>query len=212
MQSTHSCTKCFVEYPYEKFQLRNGKPSGQCRACKTAAMKAKRKKDGIPVKEYSQIVGTTKLCMCCKVFKEFSEFSPSIRGLGSISTYCKPCTANKYRNKEKANINTTKYRKTNRETYLANHRINMFERKAKIKVTDDGTVTKGFLKSLYNTAECYYCNCFVSPKQRTADHKIALKRGGLHSASNLVMACFKCNSSKRDLSEHEFKERLKNAS
>ena len=210
MSLVHVCSKCSLSFPYEKFQLRKGIPSGQCRSCKTESMKAKRKKDGISVREFSSIIEGRKLCMHCKVHKELSEFSPSIRGLSGVSAYCKPCAADRYRNKENAVRNTAKYRLTNRAVYLANHRMNMFKRKSKIKVTDDGTVTKDFLNTLYETETCYYCEQEVLPDKRTADHKVALIRGGLHSAANLVMACFTCNSSKRDLPEIQFKEKLKN--
>jgi len=167
-------------------------------------MKEKREKNGICVRPMSRIEDGKKLCMCCNEMKELSEFSPSTRGLGGIATYCKPCIASKYKDKEKAKAATSLYRKRNRERHLANHRVRMFEYRTKKKVTSDGTVTDELLKSLYAEPACYYCGEDTPSNLRTIDHKIPLSKGGGHVADNLVMACWSCNCSKRDLNEIEF--------
>ena len=206
MDQVHKCSKCGEDKLWSKFQLFKGRPGGQCRECKTAAMKAKRKQDGIPVRAMSRIEDGKKLCMECDTLKPFEDFSPAPRGLMGISAYCKTCHANKYRDRERAKKATSKYREVNRERHLTNHRVRMFEYRTRKKVTDDGTVTDEFLKELYETEACHYCGCHTEPKLRTADHMTPLALGGLHSATNLVMACFSCNSSKRDMSYDEFKE------
>jgi 5-methylcytosine-specific restriction endonuclease McrA len=43
---------------------------------------------------------------------------------------------------------------------------------------------------------CAYCG--VQPGRLTQDHVIPLSRGGIHSASNVVPACHRCNCSKQD--------------
>lgn len=80
----------------------------------------------------------------------------------------------------------------------------MFERRHKVKVSSDGTVTVEFLTALYNQTACHYCKQETVSQARTADHVIPLSKGGAHSAANLVMACSTCNSSKRDKSAGEF--------
>lgn len=42
---------------------------------------------------------------------------------------------------------------------------------------------------------CAYCG---ATGDSTADHVLALKRGGMDEASNIVPACFRCNASKQD--------------
>lgn len=45
---------------------------------------------------------------------------------------------------------------------------------------------------------CAYCGCSPKLSQRRIDHVIALSRGGLHIATNLVPACHRCNTAKGD--------------
>ena len=80
----------------------------------------------------------------------------------------------------------------------------MAKRRGLIVNQSDGTVTDEFLKELYETETCHYCGEYVSENLRTADHMTPLSKGGAHSASNLTMACFSCNSSKSDMEYEEF--------
>lgn len=205
----HKCTRCGEEKPWSKFQLYKGKPNGQCRECKTLGMKEKRKRDGIPVKRLSYIEDGKKLCMECGEMKSLDEFSPSKRGLGGVSAYCKKCQANKYRNKEKAVRATRTYRERHKARHLANHRVRMHEYRTHKKVTSDGSVTDAVLNSLYGELICHYCKKETPESERTIDHRVPLSKGGGHIASNLVMACWSCNCSKRDLDEKDFIERNK---
>lgn len=50
---------------------------------------------------------------------------------------------------------------------------------------------------------CHYC----SQEANTVDHLIPLSKGGTDEASNLVAACNKCNSGKRDRIAPGFFER-----
>lgn len=207
---TRNCSKCGEPKPVTDFQIRKGKPSGQCRACKTANMKALRAARGIAVRKQSVIVEGQKLCMKCDTMKPLAEFSPSKRGLGGVSAWCKLCTKLHARKTDKAVVRkrTADYRKRHRARYLANHRIAMYKYRTLKSVTSDGTATDEFLNGLYAESECYYC-CKPTPeKERTADHVVPLNKGGIHSASNLVMACFSCNSSKRDEDAELFFERI----
>lgn len=205
MSQVHKCSKCGEEKPVEKFQHFNGKPSGQCRECKTAAMKAKRLKDGVKPRKMSRVEGDQKLCVGCDSMKPLTDFSPSKRGVGGVSAYCRSCFVAKFRAEpEKVQERTASYRKRHRERHLANHRVRMYEYRTNKKATSDGTVTDEFLKKLYATEYCHYCLQYTEEGKRTADHVVALDSGGAHSASNLVMACWTCNCTKRNLSEEEF--------
>jgi 5-methylcytosine-specific restriction endonuclease McrA len=140
--------------------------------------------------------------------KLFCEFSPSSRGKLGLSAYCRECTNKRPRNLSDTRACTKRYREVNRERYLSAHRVHQFERKTRIKVTQDGSITDELLKDLYARTNCYYCGLFTESDKRTLDHKVSLARGGTHTANNVEMACWSCNCSKRDLSESEFKEKL----
>lgn len=49
---------------------------------------------------------------------------------------------------------------------------------------------------------CFYCGC--RPDYLTVDHYVPLARGGRHDIENIVFACHRCNSEKRDLMPSEF--------
>ena len=202
-----ACTKCGVTQDDSKFQLCNGKPVGQCRQCKTAAMKKNRADRGIAVRKMSVIEGDQKLCMGCGLFHPTSEFSPSKRGLGGISAYCRSYANAAFKQPaEKVRERTARYRTKHRPRWLSLHRLNQFKRKAAIAATSDGTVTDEFLWELYSTPNCHYCQKKIPRDKRTADHMIPLIRGGLHSAANLVMACHQCNSTKSSKTLNEFQK------
>jgi 5-methylcytosine-specific restriction endonuclease McrA len=154
----------------------------------------------------SAIDGNTKLCTSCDQFLPFDCFTPARRSLGGLSAFCIDCWKQRYYNKDKAKETTRRYRIRHRERHLALHRLRTFERNTRRRVRDDGTVTTVFLKSLYAQTHCTYCFLPVPKEKRTADHVVALASGGQHSRRNLVMACFSCNSSKRDMPVEQFRK------
>lgn len=91
---------------------------------------------------------------------------------------------------------TQKYRDNHRERWRGLHRINQFNRKNKVKLANDGTVTEDFMKSLYSIENCYWCKQVIPRELRTAEHIKPLHLNGLHTAENLTMACRSCNFSK----------------
>lgn len=204
------CSKCKEERDISLFQIQTTGPSGQCRICKTASEKARRERAGIPVKKLSRIEGDQKLCLCCDLMKPMTEFSPTTRGSGGVSAYCRPCFNEKFTvTKEEACKATAEYRARHPERHKAMHRVRMFEYRAQKKVTADGSVTDAFLNDLYAQEICCYCEKQTPRDKRTADHRVALAKDGTHTADNLVMACVSCNSSKRDLSEEDFFKRIR---
>ena len=56
---------------------------------------------------------------------------------------------------------------------------------------------------------CYYCGAEITEKQRTMDHKYPQDFGGPTITDNLVPTCKKCNTTKGNLMEDEFKEFMK---
>lgn len=199
------CSHCNKAYPPEHYQRGGG---GWCRKCRAENEANRRLDKGMKKRLFAKVTSTKKECMECHKMKLFSQFNKSSRGTCGVGSYCKPCQSkihkDRYYDKEKFRENTKRYRAENRERHLAQHRVVQFNRKSKISATTDGTVTDDFLKTLYGTKCCYYCEKAVPKKDRTADHKKPLARGGKHTAKNLVMACRSCNSSKRDKTEKEF--------
>lgn len=207
---TKACSKCKEERDISLFQLYKGKPNGQCRLCKTASEKIRREHVGIPVKKLSKIKDNQKLCVCCNSMKALSDFSPTPRGLGGLSAYCKPCLALKARQRGAAKETTAAYRARHPERYKVAHRLYNFERHTLKKVTADGSVTDKFLEELFKQTHCFYCAEEVVKNKKTVDHRVALSKGGTHTSDNLVMACWSCNSSKKDMSEEDFIKRMQN--
>jgi hypothetical protein len=55
---------------------------------------------------------------------------------------------------------------------------------------------------------CYYCYGRVTHENSTADHRIALSRGGKTEQANILAACLPCNHAKADLGYHKFMDCL----
>lgn len=164
-------------------------------------------KQGCKLKFIPIVTETHKQCGECKQMVQLNNFSPSKRGRLGLSSYCKPCSSKrqlKRVSKEKRRIQTQKYRDNNREWWRSLHRINQFNRRNKIKLVSDETVTQDFIKEIYSIENCYYCKEPTPKKFRTLEHRQPLNKGGLHSSSNIVMACLQCNCTKRDMTEQEF--------
>lgn len=203
------CKKCNQEKEDSNFTAK----AKYCRDCVRANNRASAEKKGIKEKFIPIITEDGKQCATCKEIKPLEDFSPAKRGRFGRSSYCKPC-ASKTRietvSKEDRRIQVQKYRDDNREWWRSLHRINQFNRRSKIKAVSDGTVTPDFAKSIYAMTTCYYCKEETPEKFRTIEHMNPLNKGGLHSASNITMSCFACNSSKRDMTENEYLEYRKN--
>jgi 5-methylcytosine-specific restriction endonuclease McrA len=199
------CVHCKQIRPSESFQQYKEHPNGWCRNCKTQLERERRLKKGILVKRLSVIRDDMKSCMACNEFKPLDQFSPSKRGTGGVGAYCKFCFRVRYKSSpDMGRKYAYHYRARHRERFLALHRIHQFNRKNLINVTCDDTVTDEFLIDLYSTEFCRYCQTYTDPKLRTADHMLPLSRGGWHTASNLIMACNPCNSSKGNKTFDEF--------
>lgn len=163
----------------------------QCTDCRTV-----NNRKGKPPKKFSIVdkESSTKECQICLTMLSFDKFSPSVRGSAGLGAYCRDCAKVKYYDKDYCKITTQRYRDNNREWWRALHRINQFNRRSKIKAVDDGTVTAEFVATIYASEVCYWCGLSVLKEDRTLEHIIELSSGGEHSASNITMACFSCNS------------------
>lgn len=51
---------------------------------------------------------------------------------------------------------------------------------------------------------CYYCTAPMTVETCTADHLIPVCKGGTDRKDNIVAACVKCNSRKREMTAEEY--------
>lgn len=196
------CSKCLIEKQIESFSPTKRNEDGSvkyrsswCSECKKGHY---RSTSAVPVRRFSKLDFEKGLKECLECFNilPLSEFAKSQKGTGGVASYCSPCFKLRYYDKESSRKQSNKWRTENRSQWLAYHRVVQFNRVSTIKAVSDGTVTKEFAESIYNTEMCYWCKSYTDPKLRTMEHIIELSSGGFHSASNIEMACRSCNSSR----------------
>lgn len=201
MKKCHDCKKCEPDVEFTKSR------KYLCKSCVKIRNREYADKKGIKERFVPIVNENSKQCCKCKKIKDLSEYSNNPRGIHGKASYCKPCASLyqlNYTSKEKRREKTQKYRDENREWWRSLHRINQFNRKKNIKLLSDGTVTKDFVDTIYNTSICYYCKEKTPRKFRTLEHKQPLSKGGKHSSDNIVMSCLSCNCSKRNMTEKDF--------
>ena len=196
------CSKCNADKPLINFHATKRNPDGSIKTfsswCSQCKIEKYHETSKSPKRFIAFICLNTKIkeCSGCNANLPFSDFTKSTKGAGGISAYCKPCFKSRYYSKDQSRKQCSRYRSENREVWNAYHRVSQFNRVSKIKAVSDGTVTKEFTKSVYSTEVCYWCKSFIERPNRTMEHLIELSSGGPHSASNIVMACKSCNSSR----------------
>jgi len=111
--------------------------------------------------------------------------------------------ANRKRSRKWAKENPEKRREANGRWAKANpekHRARNAKRralKAKVTVGDLTAIAAIYDKAQNsNRVRCYLCGKVIPKGERHVDHIIPLSKGGLHTASNLAVACAVCNLKK----------------
>ncbi len=73
----------------------------------------------------------------------------------------------------------------------------------------DRPLRKKLRSELFELAnQCSYCGAIITHREATIDHMIPTCRGGIDAATNLVLCCSNCNSSKGDDTAEQFLRRL----
>lgn len=205
------CRKCGLEKPLESFvKVKWGDGFGYtCKNCINCIQNERRYSKGKTKQRQVIVTETEKECLGCKTLKLFCEFDKCKAGRLGLQTYCRQCKNerrqnNQDRDREKLVERAIKWRKENPERVKATTRIHNFKRNKQQRVSDDGTITDEFLRVLYATERCFYCEEITPKNKRTLDHKTPLIRGGAHSADNAVMACRSCNSKKSRRTMEEY--------
>lgn len=199
------CTNCNQVKEIGEFSVTKRNEDGSikyvaswCKGCKAEKELEKR---GGRVKPLPVITEDSKECLDCHTVKHVSEFSPAKRGRLGVSAYCKPCASERVKRDPnyhaKHREHTKAYRTRHSSRWKAMHRIHQFNRKSRIKATDDGTVDDVVLDLIYRLVHCYWCKKETVPEERTLEHVEELSEGGEHTLNNVAMACLSCNSARK---------------
>ena len=117
----------------------------------------------------------TKQCTTCGLRKPFSDFSPNKQGKDGRQTTCKPCRS--------AKVHSGEWNGNVRRQSLINERT-------------DGTITSELINRLFSVKVCPCCDGWMERDDKVLDHIVPLKLGGAHSATNVTVLCWTCNSAK----------------
>ena len=145
----------------------------------------------------------------------------------SSSTHCVRCTEcskRRRRTAERERQRSAKARETKREWEKENkvrlkttkrdwdkrnpeyRRLQRHARKARERNCVITLTRKEARSILLSATHCAYCARDLASLKRTLDHVVPLARGGAHSAENLAVACFSCNSAKQDRTPEEWRQ------
>lgn len=81
-------------------------------------------------------------------------------------------------------------------------------RRERVINQSDGSITDEFInQTKEKTSLCCYCKCKLTPENKTVDHANPIGLGGLHSMTNVVICCAKCNYQKGDMPLKEWLEK-----
>ena len=127
-----------------------------------------------------------KKCTKCKQSKSLENFKKAKERMDGRSSWCKKChsritSESTMGNREKANINNKKYKKTDKgkianRMYKAKKRARIYELTVKLTAGQNNEV-----RSIYAKAK----NMRSNGENVEVDHIIPLSRGGVHTPENL---------------------------
>lgn len=123
----------------------------------------------------SDIATQTKICKSCNIRKPFSDYSPHTSLKDGRQATCKPCRS--------AKVHSGEWNGNVRRQFLINERT-------------DGTITSELINRLFSVKVCPCCDGWMERDDKVLDHIVPLKLGGAHSATNVTVLCWTCNSAK----------------
>ena len=217
MLETKICTKCNCEKPFEEFYKNKNKKYGlesQCKECSKCKSKEYRESNieyiSLRNKEYvdknkEKIAEYKKeyyLENKEKIMKQSSEDKKWLSD--DRKQYFKEYMAKnrdkfKKYNKKYASKNKNKIKEKNSKYFKSptGKVVSANSRHKRRAIEKSGDVTaKQLLELQQNAKNCYWCNTSLKNKVVHLDHYVALSRGGLHTITNLVVACRECNLKK----------------
>lgn len=225
MLETKICTKCNCEKPFEEFYKNKNKKYGlesQCKECLKCKSKEYRESNkeyiSLRHKEYvdknkEKIAEYKKeyyLKNKEKIMKQSSEDKKWLSD--DKKQYFKEYTAKnrdkfKKYNKKYASKNKNKIKEKNSKYFKSptGRVVSANSRHKRRAIEKSGDVTSiQLLELTKNAKNCYWCNTSLKNKVVHIDHYVPLSRGGLHTITNLVVACSECNLKKNAKDPYEF--------
>lgn len=215
------CTKCQIPQPLENFgnnkDFKSGKAS-RCKSCEKQYREENKERILFKIDQWRKN-NKEKYDLQRKQYLEDNKERTSLR-LKRWREENRERNSLKQKqwreeNKERHLLKKKEYRDKNAE-YIAEFkkqwyktingnlcRINGSSKRRAFK--EQGDVTTIQLKELLkNSTHCFYCNNPLILNAIHIDHYIPLSKGGLHTISNLRIACKKCNLSKWNKMPEEF--------
>lgn len=209
------CSRCKRHLPvkfYYYSKASTDQLQNRCKQCGREQQAEYARKKDIPkrrTRNPEHLLQGLKECFHCDQVKPLDQFSPTSRGIGKVTAYCKSCLSLRMmRNPTEHARKAREYRAKNQDHWRQSHAAHMLRRRAVKLKQDSGLVTSRLIHEIYAIEFCYYCTQFTERIARTIEHRHPLSRGGLHHPDNLAMACRTCNISKSDRTELEYAEFL----
>lgn len=198
------CVQCGKLKPINQFRSRHSRKCDLC-VIESSVVQKKTQKGKWREKRNKEIPHLyekdgMKVCKTCGKVKPVVEFAENNKGNVNewprYSADCKQCT------QEKRNNARVLWRKS--ENGRISNRLHDQRRRIKVKELDDGTVTAKVLREKMRRRMCPVCGKVMRLDDKTIDHIVPIAKGGLHSASNLICICHRCNSLKRDIDPDQY--------
>lgn len=151
-----------------------------------------------------------KQCSKCGAFKPTADYNKSSRSKDGLRPPCRECEhAHRAANIDRAREYSRNWKKNHkaRDRELQKlwrqtpngRRYALHHNNLRRNWTKGDVTTEQLTELLNRQTHCAYCKRkFTSRLRPTVDHIIPLSKGGLHTISNLVLACQPCNSRKCD--------------
>jgi 5-methylcytosine-specific restriction endonuclease McrA len=204
-----TCASCGVEKPIDAYYRDNrfldSPPRGACKVCINERQKTPRKRRLAQPKE----------CSKCGALKPAHEFFAEPRHADGLRADCKICNmtgrADQQRTWIRANRDKQKiynqharpkrdawsaeWRKRNPELVKLQQARKRAKRRSNSGIRDLTPAQWKDIKAAYKFC-CAYCG--QKRERLTMDHVVPLVKGGAHTAANIVPACARCNSKKKE--------------
>lgn len=163
-----TCEQCGKTKPRSEWPLEGGTGTKTLKYCCSTKIRSQ-------ADVASDIATQTKECSSCGLRKPFSDFSPNKAGKDGRQKTCRPCRTAKVHSGE----------------WNGNSR-----RKAIINERSDGSITTDLMTQRFSAKICPCCDGLMDRDDKVLDHIVPLKLGGGHTASNVMVLCWACNSGK----------------
>lgn len=205
------CTKCNTEKQESDFRKRKSKSGLQshCKLCeKEYSLKYQQTLKHKQTSEYSKNLTDeqkNKIKAAQKIYRLNNKEKEALRKkrwAADKLEILKEKAKNYYvNNKDRIKNNSAKYKKTNKGKEVG--KLVKAKRNSLKKTTSDNTITADSLRDLRTKQNnsCYYCNISflqIPEYHIHLDHYIPISKGGIHSITNVVWSCAKCNQHKSD--------------